>query len=131
MLYLGLRHFRYAGEKIEPGRVFEKLAVRNNDFLEKKSYVERFDGREDDLIPCPECPAKFANHIDMQRHVDRTVHRDGKIIHSDEGIRAKEQEEAIEEQMARNPEKPGYVEAAAGGGEAKESKTRKGKKTRA
>jgi len=114
--YVGLRHFKYSGIIISPGLVFQKLAVRQNRWLEQKGYVEEFRGREDNLVPCPQCPAKFTDLSYMQRHVDNTVHRDGRVVSSAEGIRLPEQEQALDEAAAAIPvERPGYVEASGGG----------------
>jgi len=113
MQYVGLRHFTYQGIRVEPGLVFPKLAVKNNLWLEQHGYAEEFRGREDNLVPCQQCPAKFIGLSDMQRHVNRGIHRDGRLVASEEGIRTPEMEAAMTAaQQAIPKEKPGYVEAS-------------------
>lgn len=127
--YVGLRHFKYSGIIVSPGLVFQKLAVKNNLWLEQRGFVEEFRGREDDLVSCPECPAKFTLHTYMQRHVDTSIHRDGRVVSSSEGIRLPEQERAMDEAAAIiPPEQPGFVEASASGEMSRESKRIKRRK---
>lgn len=115
--YVGLRYFKYSGTIVVPGLVFPKLAVKNNLWLEQHGYVEEYRGREDDLVPCPECPAKFTIHTYMQRHVDDSVHEDGRVVSAAEGVRLPEQEKARDEAVAAVPaEKPGFTEATPDGG---------------
>jgi len=114
--YVGLRHFTYSGIRVEPGLVFPKLAVKNNIFLEQHGYVEIFREREEDLIPCRECSAKFSRHGYMQRHVERTVHRDGRVVSEEEGPRTPEQEAELDKAAASVPkDKGGFVEASPAG----------------
>lgn len=117
MYYIGLRHFTYGGIRVEPGLVFPKLAVRNNLWLEQHGHVELFRGREENLVPCQQCPAKFVDLSGMQRHVNRGVHRDGRLVASDDGgIRTPEMEEEITKATEAIPkERPGYVEASPSG----------------
>jgi hypothetical protein len=111
-LYQANRHFTYAGLRVEPGMVFPKLAVKNNDVLESRRHVEIYHGKEEDLADCPKCPAKFVDHNYMQRHVELNVHKNGKVIHSNEGIRTQEQEEEVDALMKSIPrERPGRVVA--------------------
>lgn len=129
VLYIGLRHFKYSGTIVVPGLVFQKLAVPRNLWLEQRGFVEEFRGREEELIPCPECPAKFTIHSYMQRHVDGSVHQDGRVVASQEGIRRPEQEQALDEAAARIPaEEPGFVEADHSGGMSREPKRIKRRK---
>ncbi len=121
--YIGLRHFRYGGQVVEPGRVFPKLAVRNNLWLEQRGYLELFRDKQSTLVDCLECPAKFTNLTYMQSHVDNSTHRDGRVVASAEGIRPPEQEKALDEIVADMPkEKPGFVEASATGEMTREPK---------
>ncbi|KKL95298.1 hypothetical protein LCGC14_1856040 [marine sediment metagenome] len=121
--YVGLRHFRYSGQVVEPGRVFPKLAVRNNLWLEQHGYVELFRDKQATLVDCQQCPAKFISLHDMQRHVDNNTHQDGRVVASAEGIRPAEQEKALDEIIADMPkEKPGFVEANASGEMSREPK---------
>lgn len=116
MRYVGLRHFTYSGIRVEPGLVFPKLAVKNNLYLEQHGFVEAFHGREEELISCQQCPAKFVRHEYMQRHVDRTVHQEGRVVHAEEGPRTTEQERELDKAAASIPkEKPGFVEVAPSG----------------
>ena len=116
MRYVGLRNFTYSGTRVEPGLVFPKLAVRSNLYLEQHAFVEVFSGREEDLVDCQQCSAKFIRQENMQRHVDRTVHQGGKVVHADEGPRTSEQEAELDEVAASIPkEEPGFVEVAPSG----------------
>lgn len=117
ILYSGLKHFKYAGIRVEPGLVFHKMAVRQNLFLEQRGYLEEYRGREDDLVSCKECPAKFSEIFHMQRHVEKNRHLEGKVVYSEEGIRTSEQEQEIDEaqQRMRNESGPGFEEADAAG----------------
>lgn len=111
--YIGQRHFTYANLRVEPGMVFPKLAVRNNHLLEKQGQVEIYLGKEDNLIPCPECPAKFADTTTRDRHVERNLHAGGRVIMSEEGIRTIEQESELDALQASLPrERPGRVLAS-------------------
>ncbi len=114
--YVGLRHFRYSGTRIEPGLVFPKLAVKHNLWLEQHGHVEVFLEKTSTLVDCQQCPSKFTTLGYMQRHVDNNTHSDGRVVASAEGIRLPEQERALDEIVAAMPEeKPGFKEASADG----------------
>lgn len=113
IFYISHRHMTYGGMRLEPGMIFPRLAERINQSLESRGYVEVFLGKEDDLVRCPECPAKFIEHRYMQIHMERNVHKGGKVTYSEQGIRTREQEEELDELVASLPrEKPGRVEAS-------------------
>jgi hypothetical protein len=76
--------------------VFPKLAVKNNHLLERQGLVENFLGREEDLIQCSDCPAFFIDNMARNRHQQRNIHVEGRVVFSEEGIRSVEQEEELE-----------------------------------
>ena len=114
MKYIGLRHFTYNQVRVEPGRIFPKIAARNNHWLEEKGYVEEFRGREDDLEHCQECPGLFIDVDSMQKHRVTTEHSGGEVVRTTEGIRTKQDELDLDEVVASMPkEKPGFTEVGA------------------
>ncbi len=114
--YIGLKHFTYAGIRVEPGLVFPKLAVRTNLILEQRGFVEIFHGREEDLVPCQDCPAKFVELHYMQNHMDRVVHKSGKVVSDESGIRTPEQEAELDRVVASmGREGPGVRDATPAG----------------
>lgn len=111
MKYIGLRHFTYNQVRVEPGRIFPKIAARNNHWLEERGYVEEFRGREEDLIGCQECPGLFIDLPSMQKHRTTTEHKGGEVIRTTEGIRTAQDEQDLDEVVARMPkEGPGFTE---------------------
>jgi len=65
----------------------------------------------------------------MQRHVERTVHQDGRVVSEEEGPRTPEQEAELDKAAASVPkDEGGFVEASPSGemsGKPKKIKRRK------